>query len=72
MYYHRTGVSEGIDINKASASEGCSICLYWVLMSMKLSDISILNIKSADYRCIINGISKEEAINLLKNVDLTE
>ena len=50
-------------------SIGCHDVL---MMSMKLSDISILNIKSADYRCIINGISKKEAINLLKNVDLTE
>ena len=42
------------------------------MMSMNLSDISILNIKGANYSCIINGISKNEAINLLKNVNLTE
>ena len=28
--------------------------------------------KNADYPCIIIGISKSEAINLLKNIDLTE
>ena len=33
-------------------------------MSMNLSDIVILNIKGADYHCIISGISKSEAINL--------
>ena len=32
---------------------------------MYYSDIAILNIKSADYRCI-SGISKSEAINLCK------
>ena len=31
-----------------------------------ISDIAILNIKSADYSCIISGISKDEAINLMK------
>ena len=31
-----------------------------------------LNVNDADYCCIINRISKNYAINLLKNVDLTE
>ena len=39
---------------------------------MNLSDIDILNIKGSDYRCIISRISKNEAINLMQNVDLTE
>ena len=39
---------------------------------MNLSNIFILKIKSADYYCIITGISKSEAINLLQNIDLTE
>ena len=42
------------------------------MMSMNLRDIYILKIKSADYRCIINGISKSEAIKLLQNINLTE
>ena len=42
------------------------------MMSMNLSNIAILNIKSADYCCIISGISKTEAINLMQNIDLTE
>ena len=39
---------------------------------MNLSDIAILSIKSADYCCIIRGISKNEDINLMQNVDLTK
>ena len=39
---------------------------------MNLSDIAILNIEGSDYRCIISLISKNEAINLLENGDLTE
>ena len=42
------------------------------MMSMNLSDIAILNIKGSDYRCIISGISKSEAIILIQNADLTE
>ena len=34
------------------------------MMSMTLSDIANLNIKSADYRWINSGISKNEAINV--------
>ena len=42
------------------------------MMSMNLSDIAILNIKGSDYCCIISLISKNEAINLMQNADLTE
>ena len=42
------------------------------MMSMKLSDIAILSIKSTGYCCIISKISKSEAIKLMQNVDLTE
>ena len=42
------------------------------MKSKKLSEIVILDIKGADYCYIINKISKIEAINLLKNFDLTE
>ena len=38
------------------------------MMSMNLSDFAILNIKGSDYRCIISGISKNEAINLMQNI----
>ena len=50
----------------------CSGCHDLFMISMNLSDIAILNIKSADYRCIISGISKSETINLMQNTDLTE
>ena len=41
-------------------------CHDLLMTSMILSGIGIiLNIESADYRCIISGISKSEAIKLL-------
>ena len=42
------------------------------MMSINLSDIAILKIKSSDYCFIISLISKNEAINLLQCVELTK
>ena len=92
LYFDRIKVSEGIDVNKNSASQECDIWHYWyflnysfkfqpnvynrchdlLMMSMELSNISILNIKGSDYHCIISLISKNEVINFIKNVDLTQ
>ena len=41
-------------------------------MSMYLSNIAILNIKGSNYCCTISLISKNEAINLIQNADLTD
>ena len=91
LYYDRIDVSEGIDVNKTSASKECDVCHYWyflnysfkfqpnicnrchdlLMMSVNLSDIAILNIKDSNYRCIISLISKNEAINLLQDAELS-
>ena len=42
------------------------------MMSAKLSDISISNIISADYHCIIIRISKSEALHLMHNIGVTK
>ena len=39
---------------------------------MNLKNIAILNIKVADYRCIISEIRKNEAISVIQNADLNE
>ena len=43
-----------------------------IKMSIKLSGISILNNKGSKYRCIISLSSKNKAIKLLQNADLTK
>ena len=43
-----------------------------LMMSMNLRDIVILNIHSADNRCVISRISKSEAIKLMQSINLTE
>ena len=50
----------------------CKRCHDFIMMSMNLSDIAILNIKGSDYCCIISLIRKTEAINLIQNAGLTE
>ena len=40
------------------------------MMSMTISNIVILNINGVNYRCIINRISKSEAVNLLQKANL--
>ena len=42
------------------------------MMSINLNDVTIFNIKGSDYSCIISLISKNEAIKLMQNTDLTE
>ena len=49
-----------------------NLCDDVLMMYMNLSDIAILNIHGVDYHCIINGISKSEAMGLLKNANLNE
>ena len=39
-------------------------------MSMKFSNIAVLNIKGCSYCCIISGISKSKATNEMQNTDL--
>ena len=50
----------------------CNRCHDLLMMSMNLSNIAILNIKSSDYCFIASLISKNEAIILMQNADLTE
>ena len=43
-----------------------------VVMSIGIHSIAISNIYAADYHCIIFGIIKHKAINVLRNADLSE
>ena len=49
----------------------CNRCHDLLMMSINLSNIAISNIKGSDYFCVISLISKNEAIHLLQNADLT-
>ena len=81
LCFNKIVVSEGVDVNKTSKSKECNICHYktyvcnrcldLLMKSMNLSNTAVLKFKNADYLCIITGISKNEALMLLQNIDLT-
>ena len=48
----------------------CNGCHDLTMLSVNISNIAIIAVKSVDYRCIIHSISKSEAIDSLKNSDL--
>ena len=50
----------------------CNGCHDVLMMSMNLGDIAILDIRGVDYRSIINGISKSEAMALFNLATLNE
>ena len=52
--------------------DACNGCHEALMMSMNLSDIAILYIHRANYRCIISKVSKSDAVNLMQNIDLSE
>ena len=79
--------SEGIDVNKTSASKECELCHYCffkdigfkfeehvcnkchdlLTMAYSLKNIAILSAKGATFRCLLMGISKNEALKKLNN-----
>ena len=50
----------------------CNGCHDMLMMSMNLSDITILNIKGVDYRCNVSGIGKNLTQCKMKNTNLTK
>ena len=88
LQYQKIDVSEGIDINKTSASKECELCHYWffkdigfkfeehvcnrcldlLTMANSLENIAILSAKAATLRCVLMGVSKNEALKKLNNL----
>ena len=87
LQYEKTDASEGIDVNKTSASKECELCHYWLFkdvgfkfvehfcngcydlltMAYYLKNIAILSAKGATFRCLLMGLSKNEALKKLNN-----
>ena len=67
IYKYIVNISKGIDVNKTSDSNECRVCRYW--------DFSKTNFTYETLVC--NGcnfwfITKSEAVNTMKNVDLNK
>ena len=43
IYYHRTDVSEGIDVSKARASKECDVCHYWYFLRYSFNHVSSID-----------------------------
>ena len=87
LRYQKINASEGIDVNKTSASKECELCHCWffkdigskfeehvcnkchdlLTIAHSLKDIAILSAKGATFRCVLIGISKNEALKRLNN-----
>ena len=47
----------------------CNRCYALLMMSVNIRNIAILNIKGSDYHCITSLISKNEARNVIQNIE---
>ena len=45
----------------------CNKCHDVLMTAYELKNLAILNIKGVDFRCILWGISRDEAVNMLNN-----
>ena len=63
VIYHHWFFNHGFEFQDSE----CNGCYVLTMLSVNISDIAIITIKNADYRCIVHSISKSEAINLLGN-----
>ena len=65
-------VTIGISYSFTFQPNAFNRCHDLLMMRINFSNIAILNIKGSDYRCIISLVSKNVAVNLLQNADLTK
>ena len=63
MYY--LPISLFLDKGCKSQPDVCSACLDKLIMFINLNDVAILDIHDVDSCCIINGISKSEAVKVM-------
>ena len=83
LQYEKIDVSEGIDINKTSASMKCMLCHYWHFKDfgfkfephvcnkchdcLWVKSIAIFNANGLNFKCILWGISRDETVNRQNN-----
>ena len=48
-------------------AHACNKCHDVLMTTYELKNIAILNVKGVDFKCILRGISKNEAVNRLNN-----
>ena len=65
LQYEKVGVSEGIDVNKTSASKECMLCHYWYfkMLDLNLNHMFVISVLTTAYEL------KNIAILNVKGVD---
>ena len=79
LEYDRTDISEGTDINKTNASKEYDICHYWYFLRENFNyepylckTFVIVSVKGNDYRIHLRYMSKDDAMNIMNNSNLSE
>ena len=54
-------------IKQVNQKRVCFVIIAVSMMAYELKNIAMLNAKGVDYRCILWGISRNEAVNRLNN-----
>ena len=86
--YGRIGASKGINVNKTNESHTFIICNYYYFLKVnfrfqpkarqrchdliRFNDVAIVFVEGNGYKIHFFYISKDEAINIMKNSDLKE
>ena len=68
VLYVTIGISRTKSLGFNQLSAMTISCHDVLMMSIDLNNIIILNIHGTDYRCITDGITKSEAVNLLRKM----
>ena len=81
LEYDRIDMLDGIDVNKTTVLSEMNFrfqpklfdgCHDLTLKAMSFNDVAIVSVKGNYYRIQFWYMSKDEAINILRNPDLTE
>ena len=79
LWYEKIDVSQGIDVNKTLSllvfkdvgfkfeENACNKCHDLLTMAYSLKNIATLSAKGTTFRCLLMGISKNEALKKLNN-----
>ena len=79
VQYEKSDVSEGIDVNKTSASKEYELCHYWFFKDvgfkfeqhvcnrchdlLTMGHMAILSAEGTTFRCLLRSTRKNEALN---------
>ena len=61
------GILKMLDLEFRFEPHVCNKCHDVLMTAYELKNIAILNVKGVDFRCILWGISRDEAVNRLNN-----